>query len=91
MSAQAKTNWHSNLLKIFQVSTDEEMGKYSKLVEFLNLKPFSNSCSLKEGIGLVTIKVLYHNYKRTTNYLKHEQKTTKLYNLYYNDNNYSIS
>ena len=29
-------------LKIFQVST--EMGKYSKLVEFFNSKPFSNSC-----------------------------------------------
>ena len=31
-------------LKIFQVSTDEEMGKQSKLVEFFNSKPFSNSC-----------------------------------------------
>ena len=27
MSAQAKKNWHSMFLKIFQVSADEEMGE----------------------------------------------------------------
>ena len=43
MSPQAKKNRHSMFLKIFQDSTDEEMGKKSKLVEFFNSKPFSNS------------------------------------------------
>ena len=44
MPAQAKKNWHSIFLKIFQVSTDEEMGNV--LVKFFNSKPFSHFCTI---------------------------------------------
>ena len=40
MSALAKKNWHSLFIKIFQVSADEGMGKWSNLVEFWSQKLF---------------------------------------------------
>ena len=40
MSANAKKNWRTFFVTIFQVSADEGMGKWSKLVEFWTRKLF---------------------------------------------------
>ena len=43
-ASSSEENWQSMFLKIFLASADEEMGKWSKLVEVCNSKSFSNSC-----------------------------------------------
>ena len=40
MSAEVKNNWHTLFVTIFQVSADEGIGKYSKLVEIWTRKLF---------------------------------------------------